>query len=580
MQAWIVLALSSFALAVPLEERQAAAPSVTIRNGTVTGTTSGGIDSFSGIPFAQPPVGSLRLRPPQPLVSGFPSGQRTFAATSAAAACPQFAFQVDNINLETLPQDVVSDVIGELIISPIGQKAINQKEDCLTITVQRPAGTTATSKLPVIFWVYGGGFEAGWSAMYDGSNFVKQSVRLGKPVIYVAVNYRVGGFGFLAGKELAAERSTNLGLRDQRLGMKWAQENIAAFGGDPTKVTIWGESAGAISVADHTIFEGGNIDYNGGKLFRAAIMNSGTIVPATDVSSPKAQAIYDQVVRASSCAGNTNSLACLRALPFDAFNRAVASVPGIFSYRSLDLSYLPRPDPGDNFFPQSPEVPFQAGRFAKVPVIVGDQEDEGSLFALVQSNISTNDQLVNYVASYFPADPNNVANARGLADLYPNQPLLGQPAGSPFRTAAFNSIYPQFKRLAAILGDITFTITRRSYLDVITKQGVPAWSYLSTFLYGTPVLGTFHASDIFLAAFADAQVSLQARSMQTYYIAFINNLDPNSLGTAAPLISWPKWTNATTQLVNFESLRNSLLTDDFRSNVYNYLVPRISTLRI
>lgn len=123
-------------------------------------------------------------------MSGFPSGQRTFAATTAAAACPQFAFQIDNINIESLPQDVVSDVIGELIDSPIGQTAINQNEDCLTINVQRPTGTAADAKLPVIFWIYGGGFEAGWSAMYDGSNFVQQSVRLGKPVIYVAVNYR------------------------------------------------------------------------------------------------------------------------------------------------------------------------------------------------------------------------------------------------------------------------------------------------------------------------------------------------------------------------------------------------------
>lgn len=94
---------------------------------------------------------------------------------------------------------------------------------------------------------------------------------------------------------------------------------------------------------------------------------------------------------------------------------------------------------------------------------------------------------MNYVASYFPADPNNVANARGLADLYPNQPLLGQPAGSPFRTAAFNSIYPQFKRLAAILGDITFTITRRvstssqkfhvSLLIVHFCPGIPGRNY-------------------------------------------------------------------------------------------------------
>lgn len=112
-------------------------------------------------------------------------------------------------------------------------------------------------------------------------------------------------------------------------------------------------------------------------MFRAAIMNSGSIIPATDVSSPKPQAVYDKVVASSPCAGSADTLTCLRGLDYATFLRAVSSVPGIFSYRSVDLSYLPRPDPSDNFFPQSPEVPVQAGQYAKVPVIIGDQEDEG-----------------------------------------------------------------------------------------------------------------------------------------------------------------------------------------------------------
>lgn len=94
----------------------------------------------------------------------------------------------------------------------------------------------------------GSGFEVGSTQMYDGTPIVSESIALGHPIIYVAVNYRVGGFGFLAGKELQSDGSTNLGLRDQRMGLKWVAENIAAFGGDPDKVTIWGESAGAISV--------------------------------------------------------------------------------------------------------------------------------------------------------------------------------------------------------------------------------------------------------------------------------------------------------------------------------------------
>lgn len=147
---FVIFLFVSPTLAVPVEERQTIAPTATIANGTIIGSTTSGIDSFSGIPFAQPPVGNLRLRPPQPLTSGFDGG--TFMATNAAAACPQFAFQVDNLNLETLPQDVASDIIGELINSPIGQTAINQNEDCLTISVQRPTGISTSTKLPVSTW--------------------------------------------------------------------------------------------------------------------------------------------------------------------------------------------------------------------------------------------------------------------------------------------------------------------------------------------------------------------------------------------------------------------------------------------
>lgn len=152
--------------------------------------------------------------------------------------------------------------------------------------VHRPAGTKPGDKLPVLFWIFGGGFELGWNSMYDGAPWVADSVKQGKPIIFVSVNYRVGGFGFLPGAEILADRSSNLGLLDQRLGLKWVADNIASFGGDPDKVTIWGEqvhpqvsgtyadmtrSAGAISVLDQMIMYNGDHTYKGKPLFRAAI---------------------------------------------------------------------------------------------------------------------------------------------------------------------------------------------------------------------------------------------------------------------------------------------------------------------
>ena len=164
--------------ALPLDPRQSS-PSVTTPSGTILGSTSNNIDSFHGIPFAQPPLGPLRLKPPQPLTS--PLG--TFDATAAPAACPQF---VNVFNPDFLPPDA----LDKLLNSPLLQTATRQDEDCLTINVQRPAGTREGDRLPVLFWIFGGGFELGWSGMYDGSGFVERSVEMGAPVIYVAVNYR------------------------------------------------------------------------------------------------------------------------------------------------------------------------------------------------------------------------------------------------------------------------------------------------------------------------------------------------------------------------------------------------------
>ncbi|EME38430.1 hypothetical protein DOTSEDRAFT_75835 [Dothistroma septosporum NZE10] len=556
--------LSVAALASPLNERQSG-PSVTIKNGTVIGSSSQGVDSFKGIPFAQPPVGNLRLRPPQSINKSF----GTFQATGTPKACPQFLTQVDTSN-------VPEAALSKLLDSPLVQNVTDSGEDCLTITVQRPAGISSSAKLPVLYWIYGGGFEAGSAGMYDGSSIVTKSISQKQPIIYVNVNYRLGGFGFLAGKDLANEHSTNLGLRDQRLGLQWVAENIAAFGGDPTKVTIWGESAGAISVADQTLINGGDNTYKGKPLFRGAIMDSGSIIPAEQVTTEAPQLVYDTVVKNAGCSGAANKLACLRSVDYTTFLNAANSVPGIFSYRSVDLAYLPRPDSGDKFFSQSPEIAINSGRFTKVPLIVGDQEDEGTLFSLSQSNITTDDQLVTYLASYFPDNANANANVRTLLNTYPDQPLVGQPAGSPFDTEALNNIYPEFKRLAAVLGDITFTLTRRVYLSVVSSK-VKSWSYLSTYLHGTPVLGTFHGSDI-VFAYGLAGDNAITDSIQTYYINFVNNLNPNT-GTTGQVV-WPQWQSGNPQLLEFGALNNSLLADDFRQASYQDLLASQSEFRV
>jgi len=215
--------------APPYGKRQiAAAPVVTITNGTIRGTVTDGVEFFNGVPFAVPPTGTNRLTAPKVLQKSF----GTVTSVKVPAACPQFLLQSGRENLE----NSIGNLVPALLNNPLVTGVLKWQEDCLTLNVQRPAGTTVESKLPVLFWIYGGGFELGGTQQYGGDKLIRRSVSLDKPVLFIECNYRVGGYGFLAGKELAAESATNLGLRDQRLCLQWTQENIAAFGGDPEKV--------------------------------------------------------------------------------------------------------------------------------------------------------------------------------------------------------------------------------------------------------------------------------------------------------------------------------------------------------
>ncbi|TGO51971.1 hypothetical protein BCON_0150g00030 [Botryotinia convoluta] len=557
------LPVENFERDVPIEER-AAAPTVTIASpaATIIGGAGVIVETFAGIPFAKPPVGALRLKPPQPITSAL----GTVKATAQAASCPQFFFST------TINDAIPTSALGLLLNTPIFQQVLNAGEDCLYLNIQRPVGTTASSKLPVLFWIFGGGFELGGTGTYDGSSWVAESIAEGKPIIFVQVAYRVGGFGFLPGAEILADGSANLGLLDQRLGLQWVADNIASFGGDPSKVTIWGESAGAISVFDQMALYGGDNTYKGKSLFRGAIMNSGSIVPADPVDCPKGQIIYDNVVASAGCSAVADTLTCLRGVPYSTLLNATNSVPGLLSYSSIALSYLPRPD--GTALTKSPDLLLASGNWAKVPFIIGDQEDEGTIFALFQSNISTTAQLTTYFSDFFFHNaPTSVLT--GLLNTYPNDLI----SGSPFRTLLLNNWYPQFKRLAAILGDLTFTLTRRVFLQTALKIAptVPSWSYLSSYDYGTPVLGTFHGSDI-LQVFNGIKPNYAASASKAYYLSFVNTLNPNN-GTSSAYANWPQYSNGA-QLLNLYADFGGFISDTFRSTSFDYIVANLPSFYI
>lgn len=549
----------AFAATVPLDKRASPTVVAAKAGATVVGKSALGVETFNGIPFAQPPVGNLRLKPPQALTS--PVG--AVDGTQLPMACPQFFFSLDESNFPT-------NVLGTILNLPIFQTVTNAGEDCLTINVQRPVGTTSADKLPVLFWIFGGGFELGSTQMYDGTSLVLSSLTENKPIIFVAVNYRVGGFGFLPGKEILADGSANLGLLDQRLGLKWVADNIASFGGDPDKVTIWGESAGAISVADQMMLYDGDNTYNGKPLFRGAIMNSGSVVPADPVDGVKGQDIYDEVVKEAGCSSASDTLACLRSKDYTTFLNAVNSVPGILSYNTVSLSYLPRPD--GSSLTASPDVLVTQGKYAKVPFIIGDQEDEGTLFGIFTPNLTTTQDVTTYINNiFFPFAERTTI--QGLVDTY--QTTIED--GSPFRTLLANNWYPQFKRISAMIGDFTFTLTRRLFLEDTNAvfPDVPSWSYLSVYNYGFPILGTFHGSDL-LQVFYGILPNNAAKSIRAYYLSFVYNLDPN-VGSGQD--NWPQW-KTSKQLKQFGANSNTLLTDDFRSDSAQYLATNLKQFYI
>ncbi|KAH8880054.1 alpha/beta-hydrolase [Thozetella sp. PMI_491] len=582
----VLTLLVAYAGAAPsaTKEKRFFEPVVTISNpeATIVGASApfigdlagGSVESFKGIPFAKPPVGALRLKPPQPLTESL---GRVDATTLIPASCPQYLIG-DNI---TIPDNVPPDILKSIVDSPLFKStAISGQEDCLTVNVQRPAGVKAGDKLPVILWIFGGGFELGSTGMYDATGLVANAMSMGKPFVFAAMNYRVGGFGFLGGKEILADGSANLGLLDQRLAMQWVADNIDSFGGDPEKVTLWGESAGAISIFDQMIMFNGDNTYKGKPLFRGAIMDSGSAVPTDNVDCPKAQAVYDAVVDKAGCSGKADTLACLREVDYQTFLAAANSVPGILSFNSLALSYLPRPD--GKVLVSSPEATAQSGKVPEIPFILGDQEDEGTLFALFTFNLSTTADVEDYLNTlYFnDAGPDIV---KQLVATYPDDPA----AGSPFDTGDQNAIYPQFKRVAALLGDATFTLTRRAVFNITTslQPKVKRWSYLASYDSGTPILGTFHGSDL-IQVFYGIFPNFAAKTILGYYLNFAYNLDPNDgSGGERPrggpgtgnLMEWPEWSNGKA-MMNFDANSAKLITDDFRQESFEFILANAAKL--
>lgn len=344
---------------------------------------------------------------------------------------------------------------------------LTQSEDCLSLNVVRPSGY-AGDPLPVLLWIYGGGFRQGASAdpMWNLSYVVETSVKNQQKVLAVSINYRLSFLGFPAGKQAAAAGITNLGLKDQRIALQWVQENIAAFGGDPRKVTVWGESAGATSVADQILAYGGR---GGKELFRGGILASGFFTRNNHLmaANKQLQDSYNAIVNSANCDTVVDTLECLRSAPLSA----------IWPAEDNGANWSPVID-GD-FLRRAPADEVEGGNVARVPILLGGNSDEG-LFLASLFNL-TIDNAAELIAQSFPAASKSTIDK--LVALYPPrspEPPYSLPVDFPWCAAMAKvhlSCGDEWRRFAAIIGDWFSGAPRRLMAQQWARLGLPTYSY-------------------------------------------------------------------------------------------------------
>lgn len=360
----LLLAFPFFSKAQHAENQNAFPVQVTTANGIIEGEfdIKTNIQSFKGIPFAQPPVGNLRWKAPQPLTNW-----------TGVKQTKKFG-----------PRAIQSNVFGDM-----GFRSDGTSEDCLYLNVWSPAKSD-NEKLPVLVYFYGGGFAAGDGSenRYDGENMAK------KGIVTLTVNYRLGIWGFFSHPELTKESpnhaSGNYGLLDQNAALKWVQANISKFGGDPKRVTIAGESAGSIAVSAQMaspLSKGliaGAIGESGGSIFP-------TLSPVPLAESEKIGVEFSKKIGAS-------SLKDLRAMStFELYQKSLGSSLGVFK-TTIDGYFLTK---------SLPEI-FEAKQQAMVPLLLGWNSEEMTYRALTMGKDIDNASYIQKVKELYGSKADEV----------------------------------------------------------------------------------------------------------------------------------------------------------------------------
>ena len=473
------------------------APIASTTDGLVRGAAAAGVDEFLGIPYAAPPTGPLRWQPPQPAARW--TGVRD--ATTFAPHCAQ-----------------PTSTFGTASTS----------EDCLYLNVYTPPGTRPLADRPVLVWIHGGAFVYGESDNYDPSDLVRAGA------IVVTINYRLGAFGFLADSALASNNTAgNYGLMDQQAALRWVQRNITRFGGNPGNVTLWGESAGGLSVLSQLASPGAR------GLFGKAIVESGAydLDPQSLTDAETAGAAFASKL---GCANGTSAqiAACLRTAPAS----QIVSAEPLTGYR---------PDIDGAVLTRSLRQSFATGQFNRVPVLNGSNADEYRLFVAEDAlqgaplTPAAYPAMVGTISSVPPGDVAATVAQYPLSD-YPSPALA----------------------LGAVGTDSEFACTALT-VDQLVSHYVPTYGYEFTDeqapeLFLPPVsfpYGAAHESEVqylfsYTGAPFPASLSAQqqdlAAGMRASWLAFARTGHPSA---------WPRFTGTGQQLRTLNPQQSGIETD-------------------
>jgi para-nitrobenzyl esterase len=499
--------LLSAILVLPLTLFGSSATQVKIESGTIEGKNYGRVHAFLGIPYAAPPVGDLRWKPPVAVAKW--TGVRK--AKDFGAHCMQ------------------GNVFGDMTFRDPGGS-----EDCLSLNVWVPA-KPSQPKLPVMVWIYGGGFVAGSTseARQDGTQLAQQGV------VVVSMNYRLGIFGFLVHPELAKESGRdaagNYGLLDQLAALHWVHDNIAAFGGDPENVTIFGESAGSFSVSAQMaspLAKG---------LFQKAIGESGGAFFSGGLSFEPRAVREEKDVKAVTAKLGVSTLAELRALPAQKMLNAFAPPQS----QGFDFG----PDVDGYFLPESVPAIFAAGKQNDVPLLAGWNQDEGSF----------------EVASQKPTAESMKATAQKEFGNKASEFLRLYPSDTDQQAARSNQDFA---------GDKFIAFSTWEWMEAQSKTGKqPIYRY--RFDFGPPPdpkgpsLGAYHSAEIeYVFGQLDSKAKVAwtpehrqlSATMQKYWANFARTGDPNGSG----LPKWPVYSAQDGWPVMFLDAKSAAHKDDQR----------------